>query len=243
MRRISDAIRKDLKSLEFSQKPRGPFGIGLSMKVKTGPPLPIHHYREKELETTVVCTNCTLRYAVYGAFAFCPDCGQHNSQQILGANLEVVRKMLDLAESHDNDLRIKLIENALEDCVSAFDAFGRELCRVHADRTSNPATMNRMRFQNLVHARAELQTIGVEMTAAITTDAWEQAFMLFQKRHLIAHKLGVADQEYVNRSGDRNAVPGRKVRVGSDEVTELRETLWRVADSLTAQFAGLATAP
>ena len=63
MRRISDAIRKDLKSLEFSQKPRGPFGIGLSMKVKTGPPLPIHHYREKELETTVVCTNCTLRYA------------------------------------------------------------------------------------------------------------------------------------------------------------------------------------
>ena len=32
--------------------------------------------------------------------------------------------------------------------------------------------------------------------------------MLFQKRHLIAHKLGVADQEYVNRSGDRNAVPG-----------------------------------
>ena len=243
MRRMSDAIRKDLKSLEFSQKPQGPFGIGLSMKVKTGPPLPIHHYREKELETTVVCTNCTLRYAVYGAFAFCPDCGQHNSQQILGANLEVVRKMLDLAESHDNDLRIKLIENALEDCVSAFDAFGRELCRVHADRTSNPATMNRMRFQNLVHARAELQTIGVEMTAAITTDAWEQALMLFQKRHLIAHKLGVADQEYVNRSGDRNAVPGRKVRVGSDEVTELRETLWRVADSLTAQFAGLATAP
>ena len=223
MRRISDAIRKDLKSLEFSQKPRGPFGIGLSMKVKTGPPLPIHHYREKELETTVVCTNCTLRYAVYGAFAFCPDCGQHNSQQILGANLEVVRKMLDLAESHDNDLGIKLIENALEDCVSAFDAFGRELCRVHADRTSNPATMNRMRFQNLVHARAELQTIGVEMTAAIMTDAWEQALLLFQKRHLIAHKLGVADQEYVNRSGDRNAVPGRKVRVGSDEVTELRE--------------------
>ena len=243
MRRISDAIRKDLKSLEFSQKPREPFGIGLSMKVKTGRPLPIHHYREKELETTVVCTNCTLRYAVYGAFAFCPDCGQHNSQQILGANLEVVRKMLDLAESHDNDLRMKLIENALEDCVSAFDAFGRELCRVHADRTSNPATMNRMRFQNLVHARAELQTIGVVMTAAITTDAWEQALMLFQKRHLIAHKLGVADQEYVNRSGDRNAVPGRKVRVGSDEVTELRETLWTVADSLTAQFAGLATAP
>lgn len=239
MRRVSDAIRKDLKRLEFNQKPRGPFGIGLSMKVKTGPPLPIHRYREQELETTVVCTNCTLRYAVYGAFAFCPDCGQHNSQQILGANLEVVRRMIDLAESHDGDLRARLIENALEDCVSAFDAFGREMCRVHANRTSSPAAMKQMRFQNLVHARSKLQAVGVGMTLAITTEAWEQALMLFQKRHLIAHNLGVADQEYVDRSGDRDAVRGRKVRVIKGEVMELRNTLWTIAESLTSQFTDL----
>ena len=241
MRQISDAIRKDLKSLEFEHKPRGLLGIGWSMKVKAGRPLPIHQYREKKLETTIVCGHCTLRYAVYGVFAFCPDCRQHNSQQILGANLEVVRKVLDLAESHEGELREKLIENALEDCVSAFDAFGKELCRVHADRTSNPATMNRMRFQNLVRARAELQAIGVEMTAAITTSTWERTLMLFQKRHLIAHRLGVADQEYVDRSGDSDAVLGRKVRVGRNEVTELGEVLWTVAESLTAQFAELAT--
>ena len=243
MRRISDAFRRDLKSLEFNHKPRGPFGIGLSLKVKTGAPLRVHHYREKELETTVVCSQCTLRYAVYGAFGFCPDCGQHNSQQILGANLEVVGKVLDLAESHDGDLRQKLIENALEDCVSAFDAFGRELCRVHADRTSNPASIRRMRFQNLVHARSELQAIGVDMTSVITKDAWEQALILFQRRHVIAHKLGVADQEYVHRSGDPGAVPGRKIRVSRDEVRELRNTLWAVAEGLTAQFTRLTSAP
>ena len=44
--------------------------------------------------------------------------------------------MLDLAESHEGELLEKLIENALEDYVSAFDAFGGELYRVHADRTS-----------------------------------------------------------------------------------------------------------
>ena len=57
-------------------------------------------------------------------------------------------------------------------------------------------------LQNLVQAQSELQAIGVDMTAAITTDACEQALMQFQKRHLIAHKLGVADQEYVDRSSD-----------------------------------------
>lgn len=243
MRQISEAFLKDLKSFEFDHKPRGSFGIGLSMKVEPGPPVPIHHYREKELETTIVCSNCTLRYAVYGVFAFCPDCGQHNSLQILGANLEVVRKMLALAENHNGDLREKLIENALEDCVSAFDAFGRELCRVHANRTSIPASMNRMQFQNLVYARSELQTVGVEVAAAITTKAWKQALMLFQKRHVIAHKLGVADQEYVNRSGDPDAMPGRKIRVNRSEVTELRNMLQTVAEDLTAQFESLTVGP
>ena len=240
MRRVSDAIRKDLKSLEFEHKPRGLFGIGLSMKVRAGPPLPIHRYREEALQTTVDCSRCTLRYAVYGAFAFCPDCGQHNAQQILGTNLELVRKLLDLAESPNGDLRPRLTENALEDCVSAFDAFGRELCRVNADRTSNPASMSRVRFQNLVSARSELLAIGVQLTSAISPHAWNQALMLFQKRHLIAHKLGVADQEYLDRSGDRDAVAGRKIRVGRDEVMELSNTLWTVAQSLSLQFTELA---
>ncbi len=78
MRRITDAFHKDLKKLEFDHKPKGAFGIGISMKVKPGRPTPIHYYREKQLETEVVCVNCTLRYSVYGVFAFCPDCGQHN---------------------------------------------------------------------------------------------------------------------------------------------------------------------
>ena len=83
IRKITDAIHKDLKRLEFDHKPKGAFGIGFSMKLKTGRQPPIHYYRERQLETEVVCTNCTLRYSVYGVFAYCPDCGQHNSVQIL----------------------------------------------------------------------------------------------------------------------------------------------------------------
>ena len=134
MRKITDALHKDLKKLEFDHKPKGAFGIGISMKVKPGRATPIHYYREKQLETEVVCVSCTLRYSVYGVFGFCPDCGQHNSLDILDKNLEVVGKMLDLAAGAEKELADKLIENALEDCVSAFDGFGRELCRVHANR-------------------------------------------------------------------------------------------------------------
>jgi hypothetical protein len=79
MRKVTDAFHKDLKSLEFDHKPHGMFAIGLSLKVKASAPLPIRQYREKELETAVVCDSCTLRYAINGVFGWCPDCGAHSS--------------------------------------------------------------------------------------------------------------------------------------------------------------------
>lgn len=120
------------------------FGIGISMKLQPSSPLPIRHYREKQLETEVVCDNCTLRYAIYGVFGWCPDCGVHNSLQILTKNLELARKELTLAQSADAELSNHLIGDALENVVSAFDGFGREICsRKGAD----------IRFQNITGAR------------------------------------------------------------------------------------------
>ena len=128
---------KDLKSLEFNHRPSGGFGIGFSMKV-SGQPTPIRQYREKNLETEVVCDRCTLRYTIYGVFGFCPDCAVHNSLQILNKNLELVQKLLAVAETQESRVAQHLIENTLEDCVSAFDGFGRETCRVFASKAVKP---------------------------------------------------------------------------------------------------------
>ena len=240
LRQITDAFFKDLKTLEFDQKPQGLFGIGISMKVESGPSTPIHHYRERKLETDVVCTNCTLRYSVYGVFAFCPDCGQHNSLQIFGKNMEVVGKMLDLASSLEQELSTNLIENALEDCVSAFDGLGRELCRVYRHHVLNSINANRIRFQNLSEARASVQKVfGVDLAQSCEGEAWRQAVELFQKRHLIAHKMGVVDREYVDRTGDTNAIIGRKIAVNAVEVQQLADMLNLVAENIFNQFSNL----
>lgn len=102
-RQVVEALRKDLKFLEFDIKPKGPFGIGISRKLQPGTPIPLKRYRERELETHVTCGRCTLDYSVYGLFAFCPDCGVHNSLQILEKNLILVRKQLALAASQPDD--------------------------------------------------------------------------------------------------------------------------------------------
>jgi len=210
-RKLTDAVFRDLKALEFEHKPKGPFGIGISMKVTQSPPRPIRYYREKQLETEVTCDTCGLRYAIYGVFGWCPDCGIHNSLQILIKNFELAGKELILTESADKDMARHLIEDALENIVSAFDGFGREVCR----RKSAD-----IHFQNLAGARRRVQEVfGFDFADGISSDDWRQAVRTFQKRHLLSHKMGVIDDEYIQKANDPVAIVGRRVQVGRVEVT------------------------
>jgi hypothetical protein len=228
LRRVTDAIHQDLKSLEFDHRPVGPFGLGISLKVKAGRPHPINYYREKQLETEVACDNCTLRYAIYGVFGWCPDCGVHNSLQILIKNLELARKELSLAATVDPELANHLIGDALENAVSAFDGFGRQLCERKATE---------IRFQNLASARRKVQdAFGFDFADALRTDEWETACRAFQKRHLLAHKMGVIDDDYIQKANDASAVSGRKLALNRREV----ETYVQILESMGRRlFAGI----
>jgi hypothetical protein len=210
LRQITDAVHKDLKSMEFDHKPRGAFGIGISLKVTQGTRHPIKYYREKELETEVVCDKCTLRYAIYGVFGWCPDCGVHNSIQILNKNLELARKELTLAEAVEKELDDHLIGDALENVVSAFDGFGREVCVQKAAD---------IQFQNLPSARRRVrETFAVDFADVIALNDWEAVCRVFQKRHLLAHKMGVVDEDYIKKANDPTAIVGRRISVSRDEV-------------------------
>jgi hypothetical protein len=210
MRKITDAFRADLKSLEFDHKPSGGFGIGMSLKLQPSSPRPIRYYREKQLETEVVCDRCTLRYAIYGVFGWCPDCGVHNSLQILTKNLDLARKELALAATTDAELAAHLVGDALENVVAAFDGFGREICSQKAADIT---------FQNLLAARRKVQeTFAVDIADGLPPDDWDRACRAFQKRHLLAHKMGVIDAEYIKKANDPAAVAGRKINVTPHEV-------------------------
>ena len=162
MRQLTDAFVEVLKSLEFEQKPSGHFGIGISMKLEPSAPHPIRYYREKQLETEVVCNACTLRYAIYGVFGWCPDRGVHNSLQILTKNLELDDKELALAETVDKELADHLVGDALENLVSAFDGFGCEVCR---QKSAD------IHFQNLAGARRRVQEIfGFDFADGLSPD-------------------------------------------------------------------------
>lgn len=222
IRKLTDAIHQDLKLLEFDHKPRGAFGIGISMKVTSSGQQPIRYYREKNLETKVTCDKCTLCFAIYGVFGWCPDCGAHNSLQILSKNLELANKELSLAKSVETELADHLVGDALENVVSAFDGFGREICSQKAAD---------IHFQNMNSARRRVrETFGFDFAEELSVDSWVTICRIFQKRHLLSHKMGVIDDEYVQKANDPVAVVGRRIRITHEEISlaiSLVETLGR----------------
>jgi len=220
MRKAQKYVGDMLKSAFPQSRPRRGDFISLTFEYKPGRPLPLYRYEEKQLETALVCSECGLRYAVYGVFGYCPDCGSHNSLQILDTNLDLASKELALAGTLEGSLADQLVTDALENGVSAFDAFGRELFRVNSGLAAAPDEAARMSCQNLERLKSRVSKMfEIDLASPFTPDEWCLLVQGFQKRHLIAHRMGVVDQAYINASGDLRAVVGRKVDLDSAEVT------------------------
>jgi len=235
--RLSDAILGDLQemSAQINSRQDNSSLVRVSAKTTRSRRPTIHSYDEKQLETELVCGFCSLRYMVYGVFAFCPDCGKHNSYQILMKNMEVIEKMLAMAESEGITIEIKdhLVHNALEDCVSTFDAFGREICRIHASSATNPERASKLSFQNLEVAKRNVSNLfGFELDSGLHEYQLKAGIQAFQKRHLLAHKLGIVDAEYLEKSGDPDAVIGRKVTISTQDVYQLISVVELLAKNL-----------
>ncbi len=219
--KVSEAVIEDLNLVE-------------------GRPEPIQHYRELQLEEEVVCDNCTLRYTIFGSFAFCPDCGRHNSRQILEKNLSLAEKMIGLADQVESDLSNQLVADSLENGVSAFDGFGREICRVHASKASDAKKAENISFQNLTGAQKNVQNFfAIDLAAGLDDQDWSFVCRCFQKRHLLAHKMGVVDDAYLKATDDPHATVGRKVTIHANEVTEMLGHVRMLGTYLTAELETL----
>ncbi|MEX0754976.1 MAG: hypothetical protein WD556_07655 [Actinomycetota bacterium] len=179
--------------------------------------VPIAHYRERELETSVTCDNCSLEFAVYGVFASCPDCTEMNATAIFRKSLEAATRRLGVYEdAEDAAAREAVLADAIIDSVGAFDAVGKELRRRYPDIFPNrPANL----FQNLDALEAALVKLDRGTIAeALGDDAFDQLRLVFQVRHLYIHNLGVVDEAAVDRAPALRSFVGRKYPLNREVV-------------------------
>ena len=231
---IKNALKKDIQDWgrQLERSTKNSF-IKMSVDYKSHPH-PIRYYQEKQIETFVTCDTCTLEYAIFGVFAFCPDCGTHNSVQILTKNLELVEKEITFSKTiDDKELANRLVDDALENAISSFDGFGRATCIAFATKSNDEGQAQEVTFQNLRGAQTKVKKLfGFDIENGIDQQDWDFVIQSFQKRHLLAHKMGVIDDEYIKKAKDPKAVVGRKIVITQDEVLQLVQLLRTVGNNL-----------
>jgi hypothetical protein len=203
----------------------------------------VHYYREKEIETQVICDSCGLVFSIFGVFASCPDCKKINAFSVLRSSLEVSQKRLLLTEQEsavsNPELKAAIVQDSLGSAVGAFDALGKKLRELHPDIFP---TSPRNLFQNF-NALDKCLTgnTGKGIEERIGKDGAADLLRLLQVRHIFEHNLGVIDQEFINHVPAYNYLLGRKYPLNRQEVERFIDLVAQLSKSIQSQLYGLLT--
>jgi len=173
---------------------------------------PTKYYREKELETKVICDNCGLEFSIYGVFSRCPDCKELNAFLIFDKSLEITQKQLSLFSNPEipEDVRQQSFSFILTSCISTFDGLGKEL------RQRNPGIYPKEPknlFQNI-------SLLDEKLNNYLTQNHSDFGLLtkLFQVRHIYEHNMGVIDKDFVNKLPEFRNRQGQKYNLTQSEL-------------------------
>ena len=235
------AMETDARNFNRRQ-PRDSF-IKMSMSVKgfNCHPLMLPFQAKELFERKIQCDQCSSRYSVIGSAYFCPCCG-HNSvektfddsiKKILAKidNTDIIRKAFrDIDRKDEGEITIRsLIESALTDGVTAFQRLAEELY----EKVPNcqPAPFNA--FQRIDDGnRLWKNACGKRYEDWLTPGELSDLNLLFQKRHLLAHREGMVDDKYIQRSGDTNYRAGQRIIIGDVDIRRLVDMIIKLATGM-----------
>ncbi|MXY54004.1 MAG: hypothetical protein F4Y86_15970 [Gammaproteobacteria bacterium] len=135
------------------------------------------------------------------------------------------------------ELGYRLIGNAHEDVLTALEATLKAIYR-HLVRTRLPDQFSRLgskqaigtAFQNIERATALYAHLGIEPFSVLAPADVECLELNIQKRHVLGHNLGVADESYVDIAGDGKA--GETIRLLGNEIRLFAESCSAVVSNL-----------
>jgi len=214
-----------------SRQPRSGF-VRFSMRVAGARAVPVilPIAAADILEQCVTCEKCGARYGVLGAAFFCPCCG-HNSVErtFLGSlqkvrtkvgKLEVVRRAVtdDSGPDAAETLCRSLLESALQDCVVAFQRMAEWLYSQVPGTTAPP--MNT--FQRLEQGSALwVSAVGHGYADWLDATEFRMLKVLFERRHLLAHREGLVDARYLAHTQDGEYRLGQRIVVTNADVDNM----------------------
>ena len=223
--------------------------ISISMSYKPSHPVAVIPPAAAELmRQRYSCELCGCRYAAIGAAFFCPACGHNSAGTALADTLAVIRNLPEVRAALESGLDRDTAENAyrlmLEENMGKLVASFQRFAEATFETLPNAASFNPRRnlFQNLPQS-SDLweQAIGVRYESMLTAPEWNQLRQYFQQRHILAHKDGIVDEEYLKKTGDSHYKSGQRLVVRELDVMRFVDLVEKLANTLQSACAAVVT--
>jgi len=249
---VRDTLARGLGLDSTGRKKIGGGLVSLEFSLKRGYSPPVRPPREEPLRRDIRCPHCTLDHAVFGLAIWCSDCGKDIFLVHLAAELDVLRAMLNAVPERREKLGRRVaardVEDALENTVSVFEAVMKFITRQHllksGKSTAEITDVIRKKVGNgfqSIGRGSDLfkRLVGRDLLDGCAPEDVTFLTHAFEKRHPIAHNLGVVDRTYLERAVSA-AREGREVTLYADEV---RRALDLVYKAIGATYGALFTPP
>lgn len=184
---------------------------------------------EEELRRDICCPNCGFNHAVFGLANWCPDCGTDIFLVHVEAEFAVIKTMLPdvdrRREQFGSRVAAKDIENCLEDTVSIYEAVLRAMVIrfLKKQGVAEEGILAKMKkignaFQSIRRSEEIFRTeLSIALYEEIDLQDVVRLSNIFEKRHPIAHNLGVVDRKYLEKMRAAES-EGKEIRVSVDEI-------------------------
>lgn len=195
------------------------------------------------MQQKFVCEACGCRYASIGAAFFCPACGHNSATTVFDQALEAVRRSIEMLPSLKENITAnfnvdaaqdtarQIIETGLGKLVSSFQRFAEQKFSILQNASNFKPRKNL--FLNLNESTKLWRTAtGRGYEDILSPPEMSELTKLFQQRHLLAHRDGIVDQEYISKSGDTSYSVGQRLVVREASVIRLADLLSKLASGL-----------
>ena len=201
----------------------------------------------EDLLRDLTCDVCGRQYGIYAIGLFCPDCGAPNLHLHFLREVSLIHSQLELAQTQatqgHQELSYRLVGNAHEDVLTAFETYLKTLYSfVHRRRLPNEAIKKLgNKFQNVDRTRQLFGEFNVDPFESLSDDDLSTLRLNIEKRHVIGHNLGIADDRYLDAS-DTDKV-GQTVTLLAEEVQAFAQICTVVILDLGERLEDVKTPP
>lgn len=245
--RAQEAIYQGLKASERSHNRRqtrhrgGMFSVTTKVKVEGPPPKrPAVMDPWDQMKSQHSCSGCGCRFAIVGAWFYCPACGQQDPLAMFSQSLAGIRHAMSCIDealaSLDADLAADMRRRSIEESLGGLVTTFQVVAEAIYSAVPGASTPGMNAFQNLDRGSQLWENVGgTRFEDLLEVGGYNRAKLLFQRRHVFQHRNGIIDQRYLDRSGDLAYRVGERLVAQPADILELADHVERLIGGLVTE--------